>query len=211
VLKENIEHEIQFKTKHLAGLREALARADSDDLAWLIDALNTRRFFMRTLFSWQLEPPEQMFESLIRAAVAERNPSLGQYFIEPCVQIAGFRRVIRRLLDIFKSGSDEEKIGVAHASYWVTVEPPWGPPPSAAPDQFEPVVVSTVDLLAEQQHLFLTEFLANSNLRLQRALICHVHLQPAECLPEHGSLAERVLGGKDPLGSIHPGPRAGQS
>jgi len=63
--------------------------------------------------------PEALYESMMRAAVYERDPSKKRAFVEPCVRTFGLRRVSETLLEWFENGSDQEKAGAVQAMYHV--------------------------------------------------------------------------------------------
>ena len=55
---------------------------------------------------------------MLMAAVNEPDPSFNNEFIKPCRRVFDYVDIQNILLNIFRSGNKEEKIGVLEALYW---------------------------------------------------------------------------------------------
>lgn len=87
---------------------------------WVESALrNTeRRHFVSAVFHRQAAP-SALASTMLTMGVEEKNPSNNRLFIEPAVKAMGAHRVMNRLLELLRDGSDREKAGAASAAYWV--------------------------------------------------------------------------------------------
>jgi hypothetical protein len=92
----------------------------SNEWAWVESALDDadRRSFVSAVFHRQAAP-SGLASMLLTRGIEERNPSTNRLLIEPAVKAMGALRVMRRLLDLLRDGSDDEKAGAASAAYWV--------------------------------------------------------------------------------------------
>jgi hypothetical protein len=118
--------------------------------------------------------PGSLFETVVRAGVHERDPSLcGTLFIIPAIKSYGFRRVMTALLGYLRDGTDREKAGAARAWYWAGGYDTR----SAEPD-------SLADLRAAWREALLREFVSNEDLSFRRWAMPMLSLR-AERYPAH--------------------------
>src|SRR5262245_13972086 len=104
---------------------DRLANPTDDDIRWLIEALRDTssalegpKWFAADLFSWSDTWADVFFAPLLDAAFDEVDPSYNRYFVNPCIDRFGPRRVNECLLDIAESGSDFRIAGAVNALYW---------------------------------------------------------------------------------------------
>jgi hypothetical protein len=139
-----------------------------EDWSWLVESLNDheRKWFVATVFERQ-PVPRRMFHRFLHVGVLERNPSLNQRFIKPCVRSFGARHVIERLLEYLSSGCDAEKAGAASALYWV-----------------QPRRDENIDDLVDQcRRRCLQEFVENPDVDVRRRIVPRLRLD-ADLYPE---------------------------
>ncbi|MFC8343162.1 hypothetical protein [Streptomyces sp. NPDC057280] len=139
-------------------------------------------------------PPDGLLERLVRTGVHDPDPSFNRQFIEPAVRLYGRRRVKAALIDVLRTGSDEERAGAARAWYWTGVSVRYldGENRVMTPES-RAEVDSVADLGAEWQEAALREFVANEDLDVRRCilpgLVLNAQRQPAEL---HGLVTEAV-------------------
>lgn len=113
--------------------------------------------------------PQQLFDSIIRAAVYEPNPSFNRYFIDPCVAQFGNRKVVISLLEHVKTGTNFEKAGAVNALYWAL--------PSSTiingqeTEESKRLNKDLGDISDEMHILLLSEFVHNDDLDVRRSII----------------------------------------
>jgi hypothetical protein len=142
------------------------------------DAVHDRRLRRRwqaataLMIMRQAQPPlpAEVFEPLMRAAVYEPDPSHNARHIVPAVMAFGRRRVLARLLDYLRTGTDYEIGGAASAWY-----NSWYP---RIPDDDR-----CTDLRREFQEAGLHVFLTNEDLRVRCRVISMLNLD-AGVVPE---------------------------
>ncbi|MCW8380593.1 hypothetical protein [Streptomyces justiciae] len=139
-------------------------------------------------------PPEGLFEQLVRTGVYDPNPSFNRQFIEPAVLLYGRRRVKAALIDVLRTGSDEERAGAARAWYWTGVSVRYLDRENRVmTPESRAKVDSVAGLGAEWQEAALREFVANEDLDVRRCLlpglVLNARRRPAEL---HGLVAEAV-------------------
>ncbi|HEX5041257.1 MAG TPA: hypothetical protein VFV75_00015 [Candidatus Polarisedimenticolaceae bacterium] len=172
-------------------LRRIMLRPSAGDVAWLEDALVDpgRRPFavMAVRQAWRV--PEPLFIPVVRAAVLAGDVSQSRALIEPAVTTFGHRSVNEVLLDIFASGSTQEKLGAVRALYWA--QPPletWdrsrGTGLDAASPDARRAWLALSDLWARKDRLYLEEFVHNEAPEVRSALIPHLDLEPRRHPPE---------------------------
>ncbi|MFC4517922.1 hypothetical protein [Streptomyces ehimensis] len=143
------------------------------------------------------QAPEQWFDTLVRAAVLDPNPSFNRQFVEPAVASFGRRRVLTTLIRYLRTGTNQERAGAARAWYWaqpsleITGQDDtgkWIPTPDSQAE-FEAVA----DLSAEWGEATLREFVANDDLDVRRCILPGLSLRPERHPAElHDLVAEAV-------------------
>lgn len=130
------------------------------------------------LLTFRQQPlPEAIFAPLLRLAVYEPNPSFNRWFIEPCQQAFGYRRVLEALLDYLEHGTNREKAGATRACYWA-----WRPTSLDRKDwkKAEQKIWNELgDLRMKMDMLLLKTFIENENLDVRRSIIPQLSLQPS--------------------------------
>jgi len=84
-----------------------------DDCAWAGHA----RHRLRAVLRERLANPD-WFESLMRAAIYDPDPSFCRAFVEPALAAYGRRSVQEFLIRTLRDGTDTERAGAAQAWYW---------------------------------------------------------------------------------------------
>jgi hypothetical protein len=155
-----------------------------EDIAWFRNALQheQRKFFVAFVHREPRKVPEALYETMIRAAVYERDPSKNRAFVDPCVRTFGLRRVSETLLEQFENGSDQEKAGAVQAMYHVGLievrSSYWHRPDSDA------VFKLVGDLWMRQRCLLLREFVSNPSVLVRQRIIPHLDLTNVSSYPE---------------------------
>ncbi|MDY6899800.1 MAG: hypothetical protein SWZ49_17230 [Cyanobacteriota bacterium] len=140
------------------------------DVSWHVQFLEqqTAEYRMKRLFILNSlrknnQIPKSLFLSLIHAAIHEPNPSLNRYFIEPCIRCCGSYRVNLELINRYmENGTNQEKSGLAKVLYW-----------SLRRNNSENIE----DLIDKVNCWFLTEFVNNQDINVQRCIIPHLQLE----------------------------------
>lgn len=118
--------------------------------------------------------PVPFFDALLRAAVYDPDPSFNRQFVEPVMAAFGARRTQEALLEIFTTGTNQERAGAARAWYWATLE------------IFE-------DIQARWYQTALREFVANEDIDVRRCVLPKIRLHPSQYPEElHPLVAEAV-------------------
>ncbi|SMD24943.1 hypothetical protein [Kibdelosporangium aridum] len=142
------------------ALRKALGYLDSD---YLIDL------------------PEPFFGALLRAAVYDPDPSFNRQFVEPLRVAFGARRTQEALLEVLRTGTNQERAGAARAWYWATLE-------------------MVEDIQVRWDQAALREFVVNEDIDVRRCLLPQLPLHPSHYPGElHPLVAEAVH-----IGRTHP-------
>jgi hypothetical protein len=155
-----------------------------EDISWFRNALEDeqRKFFVAFVLKEPHKVPEALYESMMRAAVYERDPSKNRAFVEPCVRTFGLRRVSETLLEWFENGSDQEKAGAVQAMYHVGLigvrDSYWRRPDSDAAFKL------VGDLWMRQRCLLLREFVSNPSVLVRQRIIPHLDLTNVSSYPE---------------------------
>jgi hypothetical protein len=99
--------------------RRLLSSATPEDWETLRQALRDgeRKWLVAAVFA-RSPVPKRLLAAMIHAAIAEVDPSLNRYFVEPCIASYGHRVVNEALLEYVEKGSDFEKAGAVNALYW---------------------------------------------------------------------------------------------
>lgn len=135
------------------SLREALGYLDSDYLSDL---------------------PEPFFGALLRAAVHDPDPSFNRQFVEPLRVAFGPRRTQEALLEVLRTGTNQERAGAARAWYWATLE-------------------MVEDVQVRWDRAALREFVVNEDIDVRRCLLPQLPLHPSRYPEElHPLVAEAV-------------------
>lgn len=121
----------------LAGaVKRAAKRIEADhpeDWAWLLEALSETddlsldvwscrivwpriRFASLVIGNLSRLPPE-MFPALVRAAVYDPDVSGPKFFLEPCAEVFGAKRMLDAVTDYLEQGTNVERAGAAAAMY----------------------------------------------------------------------------------------------
>lgn len=115
---------------------------------------------------------EESFETLIKAAVYDPDPSFNRHFLEPALNAFGHRRVQASLLGYLRAGTNLERAGAANAWYWSALPlrmPTVRAENSAATGPAEPDDAPTVG--AEWYETALREFVNNEHLDVRRCIL----------------------------------------
>ncbi|MFJ3882762.1 hypothetical protein ACIPW5_35600 [Streptomyces sp. NPDC090077] len=137
---------------------------------------------------------EESFETLIKAAVYDPDPSFNRHFLEPALNAFGRGRVQASLLGYLRAGTDVERAGAANAWYWsalplrmptVRAEHPTGTGP-AEPDDAPTVV-------AEWYETALREFVVNEHLDVRRCILPGLPLGKSAYPPELHDLVDAAV------------------
>lgn len=84
--------------------------------AFLID--NDKKWFVAHLLDNLDTFPDDLLEPMLMAAVNEQDPSLNNDFVKPCRRVFDYVDIQNILLDIFRNGDKDKKIGVLKVLYW---------------------------------------------------------------------------------------------
>jgi len=158
--------------------------SSQEDVTWFKNALENeqRKFFVAFVLKEPHKVPETLYESMMRAAVYERDPSKNKAFVKPCIVTFGLRRVNETLLEWFERGSDLEKAGSVQAMYWaslVNLRDFHRNRPEAG------VVFESIgDLWMRQRCLLLMEFVNNPSVLVRQRIIPRLDLTNESSYPE---------------------------
>lgn len=100
--------------------RKGAALDSAEGWAWVGNGLRDRtaRIFVHEVFHQQAAPGH-LASVMLTMGIEEQDPSANRFFIEPAVKAMGARRVLKRLTELLRDGSEREKVGAASAAYWV--------------------------------------------------------------------------------------------
>lgn len=103
-----IQYRKQFKNFNDDEIETLEAYLRDEKIKWFVaDLLN-----MLPTFS------ERLLKPMVAAAVKEPDASFSNEFIRPCRRVFGYIKIQEILMDIFREGNEEIKIGVLKALYW---------------------------------------------------------------------------------------------
>jgi hypothetical protein len=161
----------------LAGFVEHLGVAPAPFGSAAREQVNAARLAIRRVIKQYDVLPGSLFETVVRAGVHERDPSLcGTLFIIPAIDSYGFQRVMTALLGYLRDGTDREKAGAARAWYW-----------AGGLDTRRAEPDSLADLRAAWREALLREFVSNADLSVRRQAMSMLSLRveryPAHLLP----------------------------
>jgi hypothetical protein len=182
----------KFKEKFEAELTQRFTPLQTADIQWCKRALEDdikNKFVAHVFFHSDIALPEELYEPMLRAAVYEINPSYNQYFVEPCLEAFGLRRVNNSLLEVVRNGDNFEKAGAVNALYWARLGLEFqGIPPAFTKEYALPESVRAYEELAdvwiERDCLFLKEFVNNPDISVRQSLIRHLKLDDPSYYPE---------------------------
>ncbi len=153
----------------------AVQELSTSDVVWLASAIEDpgRKWFAAFALGRTRAVPEALWEPLLDAAVDEPDPSFNRAFVEPCLDSAGARWVMERLLGIIEHGSNVRKRGAFNAWYWAAPGLSFvGWKPGATVDDATPesraAWLAVDDLRARYREAALREFVTNDDLDLRR-------------------------------------------
>ena len=177
-----------------------IATPADEDVRWLIEALghDERKWLVAELACRSKSLAEAFFTPMLDAGIDEVDPSFNRYFIEPCVQAFGHRRVNEYLLDVAESGSAFRKAGAVNALYWAQV---WlsfvGNVPSFTIEHAMPESRATYEAVADlrerKRRLLLETFVSNPSVDVRRSIIPALNLDPAAYPESHRPLVARAI------------------
>ncbi len=182
----------EFKKNFEAELSQRFTPLQTEDIEWFNHALEDdlkNKFVAHVFFRSNIVLPEELYEPMLRAAVYEIDPSYNRYFVEPCIEAFGLRRVNNSLLEVVRNGDNFEKAGAVNALYWAMRGLAFrGIPPAYTKEYALPESVKAYEELAdvwiERDCLFLKEFVNNPDTSVRRSLIPHLKLDDPSYYPE---------------------------
>ena len=166
---------------HTIGHAAVLGNPGPEDVRWLTRALvlPQHKWFVVGLLQAAPSLAEPLFGPVMDAGVAELNPSLNRYFIEPCVRAFGVRRVNEYLLDLLEAGTDSQKAGAVNALYWAQVPldfhvhtPGYGDYRGAVESRRASEELG--DLWIRARTLYLRTFVSDTDVDVRRSLIARL-------------------------------------
>ncbi|GAA0294361.1 hypothetical protein GCM10010302_36250 [Streptomyces polychromogenes] len=137
---------------------------------------------------------EESFQTLIKAAVHDPDPSFNRHFLEPALNAFGHSRVQAALLGYLRAGTDLERAGAASAWYWSALPlrmPTVRAEHPAATAPAEPDGAPTV--AAEWYETALREFVSNEHLDVRRRLLPGLSLRKSDWPPELHDLVDAAV------------------
>ncbi|MEU8839128.1 DUF664 domain-containing protein [Streptomyces roseus] len=137
---------------------------------------------------------EESFQTLIKAAIYDPDPSFNRHFLEPALNAFGHRRVQASLLGYLRAGTDIERAGAANAWYWSALPlrmPTVRAEHPAATGSAEPDDAPTVG--AEWYETALREFVSNEHLDVRRCILPGLPLRKSACPPELHGLVDAAV------------------
>lgn len=180
------ENDSVVTEKFVKKARIFLSTATPTDLDILSAALeeNERKWFVAAIFS-RSPVPKRLLKAMLRAGVYEVNPSLNQYFIEPCISSYGHRVVNEALLEVLENGNDFEKAGAVNALYWAGMtlyfdDYKRGFALENATPESRAAYLELMDVWERKRCLLLREFIANENVDVRRCIIPSLNLDKAD-------------------------------
>lgn len=93
---------------------------NDEDIATLKTFLsdNSKKWFVAHLLDNLDTFPVELLEPMLMAAVHEPDPSFNNEFIKPCRRVFDYVDIQNILLDTFRKGDKDKKIGVLKVLYW---------------------------------------------------------------------------------------------
>jgi hypothetical protein len=181
---------------HAASLEDP----SPEDVRWLTRALvlPQHKWFVVGLLQAAPSLAEALFGPAMDAGIAELNPSLNRYFIEPCVRAFGVRRVNEYLLDLLETGTDSQKAGAVNALYWAQVPLEF---PGNTPDygddrrsvESRRANEELGDVWKRARTLYLRTFVSDADVDVRRSLIARLTLDDTAYDPADRPLVPEAI------------------
>jgi hypothetical protein len=146
---------------------------------WVKSSLRepNRRRFVSAVFYRQAAPPA-LASMMLTMGVDEENPSTNRLFIEPAVKAIGARRVMNRLIELLRDGSDREKAGAASAAYWVQG------------DRNQPTYV---DARARFRDEMLRQFVSTESVYVRQRIVSSLSMKAEDYSPDVATLLPTAI------------------
>jgi hypothetical protein len=177
-----------------------LGNPSPEDVRWLTRALALpqHKWFVVGLLEAAPSLSESLFGPVMDAGIAELNPSLNRYFIEPCIRAFGLRRVNEYLLDMLEAGTDSQKAGAVNALYWAQAAVGSAGNTSDYGDGRAPVAFGRAseelgDIWTRARTLCLKTFVSNPDADVRRSLIARLILDEAAYDPADQPLVSQAI------------------
>jgi hypothetical protein len=171
------ERMIVIETRKAA--RNGAPLDNPEEWKWVESALrdSKRRGFVSAVFHKQAAPPALAF-TMLTMGVEHQDPSQNRLFIQPAVKAMGARRVMNRLLELLRDGSDREKAGAASAAYWVLG------------DRRQP---SYVEARARFRDEMLRQFVATESVSVRQRILPGLSMKAEDYSPEIAKLIPAAI------------------
>ena len=138
--------------------------------------------------------PEASFDTLIKAAVYDPDPSFNRWWMEPALNAFGRRRVCTALLAFLLSGTDLERAGAARAWYWTALPLRLPEVVAESPDDGSQAESDDPAALAREWNAAaLREFVTNEHLDVRRCLIPLLPLRESAYAPQLHNLVNTAV------------------
>jgi hypothetical protein len=110
-----------FRTQPSSSAIAAWKSPTTSDVSWLTSALEdeSRLWFVGRLARDAQFVSEALFEPMVKTAVCLGDPSLNNWFIEPCVEYVGRERVAGLVVSFADSPDLAQVVGAIDALYWI--------------------------------------------------------------------------------------------
>ncbi|WP_328861188.1 hypothetical protein [Streptomyces sp. NBC_00306] len=137
---------------------------------------------------------EESFDTLVRAAVHDPDPSFNRQFVEPALNAFGQRRVQSALLAYLKAGTDHERAGAARAWYWSALPPRMPRVRAQNPGAIgKPEPADRAGVVAEWNETALREFVSNEHVDVRRCILPGLSLRKSAYPAEFHSLVDAAV------------------
>jgi len=137
------------------------------NLPWLTEALRDadRRWFVVDGLVRSEHVHEDLFDPLMDSVMSIHDAGHVGYFVQPCIKGFGRRRVMTELLDLFRHGSDDDRVSASEAMYKVgsLIPGEFGEPPRPI-DEIR-------DLRIEEARLYVRRYGRTQSVRLQQQIV----------------------------------------
>ncbi|MEJ8636195.1 hypothetical protein [Streptomyces sp. MS2.AVA.5] len=163
------------------GLDAGLLSEPDDRRTWVQHI----RTALRSACLGGLTLSEESFDTLVKAAVHDPDPSFNRQFLEPALNAFGQRRVQSALLAYLRTGTDHERAGAARAWYWSALPPRMPLVRAENPGAIgQPEPADRAAVVAEWNETALREFVRNEDVDVRRCILPGLSLRksahPAE-------------------------------
>ena len=181
-----------FKKNHVSAMIKILSPIQDDDILWfktILKADAKKKFALFIFYELKVPLPKELYESMLRAAIYEINPSENKFFIIPCIKASGCRRVNETLLEYVEKGNNFEKAGAVNALYWAIPQVKYrGRPPTYSKEYATQASIKELeefrDVWMKRKRLLLEEFINNTDVSVRRSIIPHLELIDPFSYPE---------------------------